>query len=148
MARGFPGPRDVLFGSLEQVLDLTCVIEADGFGGRFARQAGHGHDLTADHHDKAGTGTQADLTHRNGMTSGRATQGRISREGILRLRHADRQVAISRIFPLAQLVADLVVSQNLVSAIDALGDPKFDSYSRKSLILLTRKSRCVMTSDF
>jgi hypothetical protein len=41
---------------------------------------------------------------------------------ILRLGHADRQVAVARGFPGLQLVADALVGDHLIGAVDALGD--------------------------
>ena len=52
---------------LEQTLDFTIGVEADGFSGWLAWQAGHGHNLAADDNNKAGTGTDPHFTHRHNM---------------------------------------------------------------------------------
>src|SRR5437879_1623551 len=41
---------------LEQPFDLAAVVEADGIGRRHLGQAGHGHDLAADHYQELGPG--------------------------------------------------------------------------------------------
>ena len=51
-----------------------------------------------------------------------ATQVRVGAEAVLGLCHADRKMTVSGIFPLAELVADALVGQHLVSPIDTLGD--------------------------
>ena len=56
------------------------------------------------------------------MPGGRAPQVRIGRKTVLRFRHTDRQVAISGVFPFAQLSTDFLVRQHLVRVINPLGD--------------------------
>src|SRR5439155_232716 len=82
----------------------------------------HGHDLTADDDDEAGAGREPHLAHRHGVAGRRAAQVGVGREGVLGLGHADRQVAVAGLFPGMQLVADRLVGDRLVAAIDALDD--------------------------
>ena len=66
----------------------------------------------------------ASRTSRTGTPKpvGRAAQLRVGGEGVLGLGHADRQVAVAGLLPGVQLGADAGVGQDLVGAVDALGD--------------------------
>src|SRR6056297_3101134 len=133
---GLDAPFDRTCAS-EQPFDLASIVEPDRFRRRHARQARHGHDLAADNHNETGPRAEAHFAHRDGMPGRRAAQRRIGREAVLRLGHADRQVAIALIFPEPQLVADLLVGQNLVGAVDALGDA-LDLLEEAELVLVER----------
>ena len=52
----------------------------------------------------------------------RAAPVRVGGEAVLGLGHADRQVAVALLLPLLELVADRLVGEHLVGAVDALGD--------------------------
>src|SRR5438128_6983674 len=108
--------------SLKQAFDLALLVEEDLFRGRRLGQARHGYDLTADDDDEAGAGREPHLAHRHGVAGRRAAQVGVGREGVLGLGHADRQVAVAGLFPGMQLVADRLVGDRLVAAIDALDD--------------------------
>ncbi len=51
----------------------------------------------------------------------------------MRLGHADRQMAKALTFPQAQLIADFLVGQNFIGAVDALGDG-FDLFHQAHVI--------------
>ena len=59
-------------GSSEQPNHVTVRVEADGLGGRHARQAGHGHDLPADDDDEPGAGGETDFADRHDVVRRRA----------------------------------------------------------------------------
>jgi hypothetical protein len=110
------------------------------------RQARHGHDLAADRDDEAGAGRQPHLAHRHRSPVGaprlfgsarRRRFGSVEK-GILRLGHADRQVAVALLFPLLQLVAHLLVGHHLVGAVDALGD-RLDLLEQRHLVGIERR---------
>ena len=67
----------------------------DGFGRRDARQAGHGHDVAADHHKEFRPGRQADLADRYFVAFGRALQVRVGGKAVLGLGDAKRKVAVA-----------------------------------------------------
>ncbi|CTQ54261.1 hypothetical protein LP7551_02793 [Roseibium album] len=50
--------------SLEQTFNLPLIIEPDLIGRRHARQAGHGHDFTADDDNETCTGREPDFPDR------------------------------------------------------------------------------------
>ena len=80
---------------LEQTLNFTIGIDADGFSGWFTWQARHRHNLAADDNNKAGTGTDPHLAHRHNMAGWRAALGGIRRKTILGFRHTNRQMSIA-----------------------------------------------------
>jgi len=59
---------------LEQALDATLLVHADGVGGRLPWQARHRHDFSADKHDKLGTCGQTNFTNRHMVAARRAEQ--------------------------------------------------------------------------
>ena len=72
------------------------------------------------------------------MAGRRAAQVRVGAEAVLGLRHADRQIAVTRLFPLAKLVADALVGEHLVGAVDALGNG-LDLFEQRHLVGIDRR---------
>jgi hypothetical protein len=91
--RGSFDPPRKRAGRLEQSFDLALVVETDGIGRGHARQTWHRHDFARDHHHELGAGRQPHLTDLDQMIGRRIALFGIGREGILRLGHADRQMA-------------------------------------------------------
>ena len=71
------------------------------------------------------------------MPGRRTPQIGVGREGILRLGHADRQVAIALRLPCLQLIAHRLVGQNLVGMVDPLGD-RLDLVEKSHLVGIER----------
>ena len=117
----------------EQSVDLARSIDTDCFGSRATWQAGHGHDFTADHHNKPSTSAQAYFTHWQAVANRRTAAVRVSCEGILGFSHTDWQVTIARLFPFFELIANFAICQYFVSAINALSD-RFYFFKQAQLI--------------
>src|SRR5688572_20795945 len=83
--------------------DHLAVNQVDLVGGRNLRQARHGHDVTADHHDELGTGSQAHLADVDYVVGRRAARGGVGREGGLGLGHAHGEVAVAVVLQLLDL---------------------------------------------
>ena len=83
----------------EQSLDITLVVQENPLRRRRFRQARHGHDLAGDGDDEAGARRKPHLAHGDDVAFRRAAQVRVGGEGILRLRHADRQLAVALLLP-------------------------------------------------
>ncbi len=90
------------------------MFSADGTRGR----ARHGHDLTADRHNKTGARDQAHFAHRKSEPGRRAAQVRVGRKAVLRFRHTDRQVAIALLFPQPSAGQDLLDPSRFIGAVD------------------------------
>ena len=99
-----------------------AFIEHNLFRVRHPRQPRHGHDFTADHHDKTCTCAQKHFPNRHRMSSRRATAIGVCGETVLGFSHTDRQVTIVRLFPFVELIANFAICQYFVSAINALSD--------------------------
>ena len=56
------------------------------------------------------------------MSCWRTTQCRIRAEAVLGLCHANRQIAISLIFPLFELITDLLIGEHFISAVNPLSN--------------------------
>src|SRR5882672_1952541 len=85
-------------------------------------QAGHGHDVPADHHDELGARREAHLAYVEDVVRGRRAQLRIRRERVLRLRDAYRVMAVAVLLQLLDLAAHLGVGRDLARAVDLLSD--------------------------
>ena len=72
------------------------------------------------------------------MAGRRAAQVRVCAEAVLGLGHADRQIAISGLFPLAKLVTDALVGEHLVGAVDALCDG-LDLFEQRHVVGIDRR---------
>src|SRR5262245_28558510 len=88
------GDRGVARTLPETPYHLPGIVDIDGIGRRHLGQAGHGHDVTTDHHDELGTSGEAHLANVHQVTVRRAAEFRIRREGVLSLRHAHRIVSV------------------------------------------------------
>jgi hypothetical protein len=73
--------------------DAAVGAEVDGVCRRHPRQAGHGHDLSADRHDELRSGREPHLAHGDDVIRRRALEVRIGRETVLSLGDADREIA-------------------------------------------------------
>ena len=92
------------------------------FGRRHLRQAGHGHDVAADHDDELGAGGEPHLAHVDHVVRRRAAQPRVGGERVLGLGHAHRVVAVAVVLQLLDLGAHLGVRRDLGGAVDLLRD--------------------------
>ena len=72
------------------------------------------------------------------MTRRRAAQVRIGRERILRLGHADRQLAVALRFPLPELLAHRLFGDHLACMVDRLGDG-LDLVEQRHLVGIERR---------
>src|SRR3989440_6733179 len=74
----------------EETPDCTVGMETDALcRGTFA-ESRHRHDLTRQRDHKTGAGRGQNVAHVQRETRGRSQFGSVVREGVLRLRHADR----------------------------------------------------------
>ena len=75
-----------------------------------------------EHDDEAGAGRDHHVAQRHVEVLRAAHQDRIGGERILRLGHADRQVAEAGFLQLVELVAELLVGQHVGGAVDFAAD--------------------------
>ena len=57
--------------NLEEAFDETFFVQEDALGSRRLRQTWHGHDLTADRYNEAGSCRQANFADRTDVAGGR-----------------------------------------------------------------------------
>jgi len=88
-------------------------------------------------HDEPGTGGQADLSHWHREPCWRAAAIGIGGKAVLRLGHANRQIAIALLFPILELVADLLIGKNLIGTVDVLGN-RFDFGKETHVVRIDR----------
>ena len=73
----------------EQTADHAVIGHVDALRGGNLRQTGHGHDITGEHHDEAGTGGHLHVLNGYGEVFRCAQFGGIIGEAVLGLGHAD-----------------------------------------------------------
>src|SRR5919106_636262 len=109
-------PFDGKFGAqrLEKPLHQAVGVNPDLVGRGYARQARHGHDVAADHHEELGAVGQAYLADRHDVMAGRALEVGVGREAVLGLGDADREVAKSLLLALGELLAHALVGDDVI----------------------------------
>ena len=61
----------MLCSSLKQASDLAIFVNGNAVGRRYSGQAGHGHNVATDHHNKSGTSTEPHFADGYHMVDGR-----------------------------------------------------------------------------
>ncbi len=134
--------------SSEQSFDVSVRVKIYRLRRWLRGKARHRHDSPADRDDEARDRRKADLVDRNRVAGWRAAQIGVGGEGILRLRHADRQLDKALIFPLFQLVTDPLVPQHLVGPEDRGGYALDFVEQRKIVGVEGRELRGSRNGDF
>ena len=107
---------------LEQAFDLAGVVDVDLLGGGDLGQTGHGHDSAGLAHHEACAGGQTGRAHGNIKAGGTAQSLLVVGQGVLGLSHTDRQVAVTHLCDLLQLLGGSGQNGNAVGAVDLGGD--------------------------
>src|SRR5258706_4685413 len=115
----YPGMLEAGAGmTLEQPNNLPVVIKVDRASRRHLREARHGHDVAADHHDELRPGSEPHFANVHDVPGRRAAQQRVGRERALRLLHADRIVPVARFLQLLDHLAHPVILRDVGGAVD------------------------------
>ena len=126
---------DGLYGS-EQADDATVFVNVDLLSGGNLGQTGHGHDVAGQRNDKACAGRDLQVANGDGKVLGRAQQGLIVGEGILRLGHADRQGGKTKVRELLRLLLGAGGQHNVLAVID-LGDNGLKLFFNGQLVFIS-----------
>src|SRR5690242_907535 len=87
---------------------LPILINIDRFRSRHLGQARHGHDVPGEHDHEAGAGGDRDITQGDVKILRPADQAGIGGKRVLRLGHADRQMAETGFLELVKLLSELL----------------------------------------
>src|SRR5690348_5882275 len=116
---------------LERSLDQAAIVDMDAVRGGIAWQARHGHDRAAQRNDEAGAGREAHVADGQGEVLRRTDEIGIGGEAVLRLGHADRQVAVTVHLELRQLALGFGGDGNVPGAVDLARDGEDLAFQRR-----------------
>src|SRR5437762_169523 len=100
--------------AVRHYVDLVCR--------RNLRQAGHGHDVAAYRDDELGAGGKPHFADRHDVMFRSALPIRIGRKAVLRLRNADRKMAVALFLEFPEAIANLLIADDVVRAVDLTRD--------------------------
>ena len=106
----------------EQSGDLAVFVHIDLFSGGDLGQTGHGHDVPSEGHQEAGAGGHLYIPDCDSKTVRGAQKALVIREGILRLGHADGQIAAAQLGELLDLLFGGGREDHAVAVIDLFHD--------------------------
>ena len=107
---------------LEQADDATVGRDVDLLGRRELGEPRHRHDVARERHDEAGAGGHPEVAHGDAEAARGAELRLIVRERVLRLRHADGQIAVAEVLELLELLGGGAREVDAVGVVDLRGD--------------------------
>ena len=106
----------------EQTADYTIIRNINLLCCRNLRQTWHSHNITGQNYDKAGACCNAAVADSNLKAARTAQQCRVIGEGLLGFSHADRQVAVAKLFKFLKGFVCFLSIVHAVSTINFFSD--------------------------
>src|SRR5579863_964425 len=98
--------------------NFAGIIQVDRGGARYFRKARHQHDVAGNDHDESGSAGQRCVRYAQRPPGWRAEDFRIVGEGVLRFRDANRQLRVTPLRKLLQLVFGLFTETDITRSVN------------------------------